>query len=201
MFYKLKYHTIFRKFDNIGYLIYQQIPLDIDRVVDEIGAIFLSNLDYSPISVKNISEKIINLFSGTTVQEIECDLQTFFDTLVMEGFLHSGKTYDECLKQKDDFDYSKSQIEALKSLPGNKSDNRYGTQEYLENFFAQNPKMQKCQIEITSRCNERCIHCYIPHQTKIHGPLLIFQKCLRRNTRYPFRIISTWCESTRRKRC
>ena len=32
MFYKLKWHTMYRKFDEIGYLIYQRSPFDIDRV-------------------------------------------------------------------------------------------------------------------------------------------------------------------------
>ncbi len=168
MFYKLKFHTIFRQLDNIGYLIYQRLPFDVDRVVDDIGAVFLSNLDYSPVSIKDISKKLIFLFSDVSIQEIEEDLQNFFDDLVNEGFLHSGKSYEECLQKKDNFDYSVSQTEALKSLSYDKTGNRFSTQEYLENLFAQKPKLFKCQIEITNKCNERCIHCYIPHGFKIH---------------------------------
>jgi radical SAM protein with 4Fe4S-binding SPASM domain len=41
------------------------------------------------------------------------------------------------------------------------------TQEYLANHFKHNPHLTQFQIELTSRCNERCIHCYIPHESKI----------------------------------
>ena len=168
MFYKLRFHTIFRKWDNIGYLIYQRVPLDIDRVVDEIGAIFLSYLDYLPASTKDISEKIVKLFTNVSAEEIESDMQVFLNDLVKEGFLHSGNTYEECLQEKDDFNYSISKMEAMKSLCYDKSGKRIDTHEYLEKIFAKTPKMLKCQIEITNKCNERCIHCYIPHKIKIH---------------------------------
>ena len=168
MFYKLKFCTIFRKWDNIGYLIYQRVPTDIDRVVDEIGAVFLSYLNYFPVSVKDISKNVIKLFLDANILEIESDIQDFFDDLVREGFLHSGISYEECLHKKDDFDYSKSRAETLSSLYYDKSGNRSDTHEYLEKIFAKNPQMLKCQIEITNKCNERCIHCYIPHKFKIH---------------------------------
>ena len=31
------------------------------------------------------------------------------------------------------------------------------------------PRLNAIQFELTSRCNERCIHCYIPNGKKKHG--------------------------------
>jgi len=94
-------------------------------------------------------------------------MTAFFDDLVREGFLYSGKTYDECLRKNDDMDYSISQTEQIKSIVYDHSGDRLSTQEYLERLFAEKPRMHKCQIEITNKCNERCIHCYIPHKLKV----------------------------------
>ena len=40
------------------------------------------------------------------------------------------------------------------------------TQEVLGEYYREHPQIHSCQIETTNRCNERCIHCYIPHELK-----------------------------------
>jgi radical SAM protein with 4Fe4S-binding SPASM domain len=40
------------------------------------------------------------------------------------------------------------------------------SQEFLEEHFKGRPHLTSLQIELTSRCNERCIHCYIPNDYK-----------------------------------
>ncbi len=52
MYYKFKYYTIFRNYGEIGYLIYQKSPFDVDRVVNKIGAAFLAELSYEPKSIE-----------------------------------------------------------------------------------------------------------------------------------------------------
>lgn len=180
MYYKLKYYTIFRNYGEIGYLIYQKSPFDVDRVVNKIGAAFLAELSYEPKSIEVLANNVLKKFVNVTYDMIYSDMACFFETLVEEGFLESANTFDECLKQNDIFSYSKNQIEQLKSITYDNSGNRYSTQEYLEKFFSNNPKLLKFQVEITNVCNERCVHCYIPHNFKIyHMPKELFYKTLK----------------------
>ena len=169
MFYRLKRHTIFRNYGDIGYLIYQRSPYDIDRVVNDIGAIFLSWLSYEPISISDILIKAMDTFADVSKEEIEPDITSFYDTLTYEGFLDFGNSYDECISKKDEFDFSISQESLIDSIIYDKTGSRANTQEYLEQYFSKNPKLLKFQIEITNICNERCIHCYIPHSMKSHS--------------------------------
>ena len=34
-------------------------------------------------------------------------------------------------------------------------------------YFKGKPQLTNLHIEITSKCNERCVHCYIPHDAKV----------------------------------
>lgn len=41
------------------------------------------------------------------------------------------------------------------------------TQDFLEEHFKGKPQLTSLHIEVISKCNERCIHCYIPHESKV----------------------------------
>ena len=43
---------------------------------------------------------------------------------------------------------------------------RKSAQEYPDGRFKNRPRLSSLQIEITGRCNERCVHCYIPRENK-----------------------------------
>ena len=40
------------------------------------------------------------------------------------------------------------------------------TQEFLSEYFRGQPFPTSIHVEIASECNERCVHCYIPHEFK-----------------------------------
>ena len=166
MFYKLKWHTMFRSYGDIGYLIYQRSPYDIDRVVNDVGAVFLSLLSYEPLEISELVQQASDIFAGVSIQELKRDMIEFYDDLQKEGFLDFGNSFDECSQKKDEFSYLISQEKLIDSIVYKDVGKRFGTQEYLEQYFLENPKLLKFQVEITNVCNERCVHCYIPHAMK-----------------------------------
>ena len=56
------------------------------------------------------------------------------------------------------------------------------TQEMALESLGANPYLMSLQFELTSRCNERCIHCYIPNEKKERGidlPFKLFKKIIK----------------------
>ena len=164
MYYKLKSDTFFRNYDNIGYII--NIPNNSDRVVNESGALFLSLLSYKPKSLEELSNIAFSKFINVSLDELQSDMKYFYDMFYFENFLDKGKTEEECNNSEKIY-VSNSNIK--NQFNSYEMQNNIGTQEFLEKYFAKNPQLLNFQIELTSKCNERCIHCYIPHEDKLYN--------------------------------
>jgi radical SAM protein with 4Fe4S-binding SPASM domain len=170
MLYRQKIDTFIRVFDNgcgsvLGYITGRSGFSD--RVVDASGAMFLRALSRKPKILDTLCREIAENFAGITPEDIRQDVVDFFAVLEEDGFIVSGETdaeldhKDPCvsysaLKPKTNIDFSLGVQWADKN-----------TQEYLDECFKDNPHLMSLQIEITSKCNERCVHCYIPHENKI----------------------------------
>ena len=164
MYYKLKANSFFRNYNNIGYIV--NIPNNSDRVVNESGALFLSLLSYKAQSLKELSNIALNKFVNVSLIELQNDMKDFYDRFYFEDFLIRGESEEECNNLEK---ISISNATIKNQFNSYEMQNNIGTQEFLEKYFAKNPKLLNFQIELTSKCNERCIHCYIPHEDKLYN--------------------------------
>ena len=164
MYYKLKANSFFRNYNNIGYIV--NIPNNSDRVVNESGALFLSLLSYKAQSLKELSNIALNKFVNVSLIELQNDMKDFYDRFYFEDFLIRGESEEECNNLEK---ISISNATIKNQFNSYEMQNNIGTQEFLEKYFAKNPKLLSFQIELTSKCNERCIHCYIPHEDKLYN--------------------------------
>jgi len=163
MFIKLKKDSFIRIYDNTGYIVNRTSFSD--RVTDESGAVFLSALSREPKAIDEIAGIIAKSFIDADLTEINRDCVDFFSELENDGFVVSAETLQELKKKDLDFSYDKlSGILKSKSLSLSQADT--DTQTYLNSHFQKKPKLMSFHIELTSRCNERCVHCYIPHDEK-----------------------------------
>jgi radical SAM protein with 4Fe4S-binding SPASM domain len=170
MLYRQKFDTFIRIFDNVcdSVLGYITSKSDFsDRVVDASGATFLRALSRKPKTLDTLCREIAEKFAGVTPEDIRQDAVDFFAVLEEDGFIVSGETDVELDRKDTRFSYSalKPEIKTDFSLSVQWADKN--TQEYLDEHFKDNPRLMSLQIEITSKCNERCVHCYIPHENKI----------------------------------
>lgn len=178
MYFKQKSNVIFRNYNSFGYITdnrnfgYRQTNSSDnyigDRVLSESGAVFLSVLQNKMQTLDELARKISKQFADVDIETIKDDAREFYCMLEQDGFIVSGETIQECYEKDIRFSYKTSEPEiikkysSLKTMRPNKS-----TQDYLEEHFGGKPQLTNLHIEITSKCNERCIHCYIPHENKI----------------------------------
>jgi len=165
MLYRQKFDTFIRLYNDVGYITNKS---DFgDRVVSQSGAVFLSALSRIPQTLDELAAKILEKFVGVDIETIKADAKEFYDILEADGFIVSGETPQECNQKDTRFSYSVIEPKTIKNdfspiiMRAEKS-----TQEFLEEHFKGKPHLTSLQIELTSRCNEKCLHCYIPHENK-----------------------------------
>ncbi|WP_084630890.1 radical SAM/SPASM domain-containing protein [Desulfovibrio aminophilus] len=175
MFFKIKSNIIFRNHNSFGYITdnrnfgytsknHNERHVG-DKILSESGAVFFSALDRKPKSIDEIVLKISKQFSNSKILTIKNDAIEFYRTLEHDGFVVSGKTLHECENNDIKFSYKVFEPEILYNA--NASANSYkSTQDFFEEHFKNRPQLTNLHIEITSKCNERCLHCYIPHENK-----------------------------------
>jgi radical SAM protein with 4Fe4S-binding SPASM domain len=165
MLYRQKFDTFIRIYDDCGYITNKS---DFgDRIVDASGAVFLAALSREPQSLETLCSKISKTFVDVDTAVLTKDAREFYAAMEEDGFIVSGETAVELDTKDTQFSYSALEPKTIKkdfSPTIRRADK--STQDYLEEHFKNNPHLASLQIELTSKCNERCIHCYIPHENK-----------------------------------
>lgn len=165
MYYSFNKDTYFRSYGKIGYI--TSTGLFTDRLVDAAGSIFLDALSENPQHIDKICNSIASCFIDSNFEEIKQDAIDFYNIFIDDGFVVSGKDKTECDKNKQGFTYEAIEPKTIKrDFTPEKLRAEPSTQNSLESLFLLDPQLTSFQIELTSQCNERCLHCYIPHELK-----------------------------------
>lgn len=178
MFFKQKGSVMFRNHEKFGYVTdnrnfgYKKINDNEkyigDKILSESGAVFFSVLSRTPQNFDELANEIYIKFTDVDFETIKTDAKEFYCILEKEGFIVSGETIEDCEKKDKEFFYK--MIESKMEIPDYMSNNvnfEKTTQEFLEDYFKEKQQLTNLHIEITGRCNERCVHCYIPHNNKL----------------------------------
>ena len=166
MYYKLKKGCFIRKYGEYGYI--TSTGIYNDQLFNESGAAFLFALSKNAQSLHNIASKIVENFIDVSVDDIIQDVEDFLLHLEEDGFIVSGRTAEECENKDVGFRYEiEPVIKSIEDFSPIHKRTTTGTQELLRKQLLKQPQIGSFQIEITSKCNERCVHCYIPHEYKV----------------------------------
>ena len=160
MFFALKPDCFFREYEDIGYI--SRPIIGIEEVVDKYGSLFIKQLQYYPRNINDITRDLACCFDCVDNEELKKDILAFFTELSTDGFVNMNESLEEF--ENRGFDYS-----TLKGRMAYKHINsrvEQSSEIFLSKYCKEKPFLQNFHIELTSKCNERCIHCYIPHEMK-----------------------------------
>ena len=170
-------NTFIRFIDQFGYITNQMTRHD--RTYNETGADFLRQISRKP---KTIAECVahLQLEYGDSVSPdtLERDFTNFIMDLAKANFLVVGETADELDANDVDFSYSMKNPKTLIDDFTQETQHLVteNTQDFMLEATQRKPRLNGLQFELTSRCNERCIHCYIPNQKKNEGADMPLEK-------------------------
>ena len=177
MYYKIKDNIIFRQYEEYGLITdnsmfgYRKPGDDAlfpgEEFVSESGAVMLNTLSKLPQHIDTIVDKLLSIFVGVERDELKNDVIEFFNILVDAGFLSNGESFEECNNDNTNSYFSESEELTVPIVSSDCS----------KNFLNQNDLLRSLHIEIANECNERCVHCYIPHEykTKSIDPVLFYK--------------------------
>lgn len=176
MYFKIKSNIIFRNYDtfgyitdnrNFGYKLLNNSDNHIgDKILSEIGAFYIFILGKNTQTLDEIAIQINNRFQDVDIDTIKQDANEFYSMLEKDGFVVSGNSIEECNEKDFKFTYKTIKPEII--IDSNficfKPDK--STQDFFEEFYNGRPQLTNIHLEICSKCNERCVHCYIPNEEK-----------------------------------
>lgn len=178
MYYRIKNNIMFRQYEEYGLITDNsmfgyRMPGDDylypgEEFVSESGAVMLKVLSKKPQHIDDIVERLLSIFVDVEFDELKKDTAEFFDMFVEAGFLSRGESFEEC--NNSDITNTDTCENAETAVPIVSSD-------CSKNFLNQNDLLRSLHIEIANECNERCVHCYIPHEykTKSIDPALFYR--------------------------
>lgn len=129
-----------------------------DLLLSKVASLFYSVLSCTPQDIDSIVDKLCQLFPGELRSTLREDAIHFYSDLSIKGFVcfdnnisNSRLSYFS-YENRNFFDLSLSSHQLEEST-------------YLETL-ARTCQLQRVHIDISGKCNENCIHCYIPNNKK-----------------------------------
>ena len=161
--------TFIRRFGNIGYITNQLTKHDLN--FNETGADFLDTIGREPKEIDAIVNEVLPLYKDIDFDTLKVDIVEFIADLEKTGFLLTGHTVEELNTKETSFSYTLAnpKTSLYDFTNPDKKEVLSDSAEMFSEEFHKTPQIFGLQIEVTARCNERCIHCYIPNEKKNAG--------------------------------
>lgn len=162
-------NSFIRSTERYGYITNQITQFD--RVYNSVGADFLRMISRDAKDIDSMVDSLLKIYEGVSRDELKSDFVQFVQDLSKHGFVIIGEDIETIEKLDKDFSYADNNNKTNSSIFYQETDQKVGlsTQDYFLEEIQGTPKIANLQFELTSRCNERCIHCYIPNGKKNNG--------------------------------
>lgn len=162
-------NTFIRSTERYGYITNQLTYHD--RVYNSTGADYLKLITREPQDVEKLINTLMSEYTDVSRDELSADFYLFIKSLASDKFVIVGDTIDE-LNEKDlSFTYAMDNPKTMSETHFQETCEQISenTQDYFLEEIQGRPLISSLQFELSSKCNERCIHCYIPNEKKTKG--------------------------------
>lgn len=142
-----------------------------DRCYDEFGADILKEITREPKELDTIVQDLLAIYEGVDFATLKADVLEFVESLAKDKFVVLGNSIEELDANDESFSYDIDNPKTLAKNYYQATDEHVSenTQDFFLEEVQGRPLISTLQFELSSRCNERCIHCYIPNDKKNHG--------------------------------
>lgn len=138
------------------------------------GVDFLAQIKRYPRSLEDIISTLSEIYD-IDKKTIQKDFLEFAEDLVASKFIVMGENITELDSKDLCFNYEAEDPYSSTNKDKEKCDiSYYSFDDEHVNKLLDTLSLDVLQIELTNRCNERCIHCYIPNSIKNKGHDLNF---------------------------
>ncbi len=162
-------NTFIRNHGDFAYIINQFTNSDL--VLNEAGADFLKEISRIPQDIEVIVNRLLNLYEDTVDKtELQEDFECFCSELSEQHYLVLGESEDEIKKKDVEFNYGLLNLQQPSTVNIISEQKEKSTSDFwISRAQSGDYQLNDIQFELTSSCNERCIHCYIPNARKNVG--------------------------------
>ena len=169
MYIKQSKNSFIRTTERYGYITNQLTRHD--RSYDSFGADLLKEISREAKSVDDIVNHLLTVYNGVDFDTLKADFMEFAESLDRDHFVMLAETPEELDAKDLTFSYSMGDPKTLATdfYQATEKPISENTQDFFLEEVQGNPLISNIQFELTSLCNERCIHCYIPNEKKNHG--------------------------------
>lgn len=127
-----------------------------DLIISKTGSVFYSQLTDLPQKIESIIGGLCKQFVDVPYATIKADAIKFFTLLHSKGFVYFGEEVGLNTIRNQYFSYDRVQPYELETSE------KYETQKTYESTFGVDFRLTRLHVDISSKCNENCVHCYIP---------------------------------------
>jgi len=169
MLIKQSKNSFIRTTERYGYITNQLTRHD--RSYDSFGADLLREISREPQDVDDIVNRLLKVYEGVDFDTLKTDFMEFAESLARDHFIMLGETPEELDAKDLTFSYSMDNPKTLATdfYQITEKPISENTQDFFLEGKQGKPLISNIQFELSSRCNERCIHCYIPNEKKNAG--------------------------------
>lgn len=131
-----------------------------ELLLSKTGSTFYSILSNDFQDVNSAFDLLCQIYPDVSSDIIRKDATTFYKSLHSKGFIYWGEEagYSDTIKQR--FSYNNRQPYELNIQE------EQSTHSVYQDTFGGHYQLSRVHIDVSSRCNENCVHCYIPNNKK-----------------------------------